>query len=149
MEGRIKQIIFTMKILPPPTIITEFLIDSVEGPPGEFRSHISVYDFPETEAAAAEISRRSAQERTGEIIFPKPLTFEKGGYVITASGVKWTVIPPPDDAPVATTTTVIDAGDRIARLLLRSVDGSFDRVLSDTDLEGWMFDDKGRVVVRS
>jgi hypothetical protein len=72
--------------------------------------------------------------------FNPPLVVDEGGrqFGIASLSVDYHVID-------GTFTHRIDAGDRIAELILRSLDGNFDRVIWNKDLQQFEMDPDGTV----
>ena len=77
---------------------------------------------------------------TAERSFDPPIVFDDGGHQLSIAEIAV------DYRVHATSFSQrIDAGDKIAELVLRSLTGDFDRVVFDKDLQKFELDDSGTV----
>ncbi len=79
----------------------------------------------------------------GREIFDSSVSVAYGSGSLEVVGFDWEV------ATIESSKTIsIGPGERIAELIIRSLDGSLDEVIFDSDLLAWSVDDRGHVVPR-
>lgn len=79
----------------------------------------------------------------GREIFDSSVSVAYGSGLLEVVGFDWEV------ATIEFSKTInIGPGERMAELIMRSLDGSFDEVIFDSDLLAWSIDDRGHVVPR-
>jgi hypothetical protein len=79
--------------------------------------------------------------RSSELTFDPPVTVDNDGQMLDIAEIRVQY-----HVEVSETHSRVDAGARIAELVLRTLDGSFDRVIWNEDLKRFELDPKTKTV---
>jgi hypothetical protein len=99
---------------------------------------------PWYEAVQKRVPLDGTPELLGREEFDSPIWIKVGEHLLEVQGFRWRVA-----IHTAESTTSIGTGKAIAELVLSTVDGSWDRVITDLQLREWTFGEAGVVTPRT